>query len=76
MYENQAICGAGTTDRALAEKMAADIRHNPTLAQNIDQRIAMLEQQVGRLTRVKALLAEPAGILNVPIDDLRFAMNY
>jgi hypothetical protein len=68
--------GYCTSDRGLIEKMVSDVRHNPTLAQNIDQRIAMLEQQVDRLTRVKVLLAEPAGILNVPIDDLRFAMNY
>lgn len=53
-----------------------DVRHNPTLAENIDMRINSLKIQVERLERVKQLLAEPAGMLNVPIDDLRFAMSY
>lgn len=51
-------------------------RKSPTLLENIDYRIASLKDQVERLERVKELLGAPAGLLNVPIDDLRFAMNY
>lgn len=55
--------------------MLADVRHNPTLAENIDQRIAMMEEQVKRLKSVKEKLAS-GSMLDVPIDDLRFAMSY
>jgi hypothetical protein len=51
-------------------------RPSPTLAENIDYRIASLQNQVERLQKVKQLLASPAGLLSVPIEDLRFAMNY
>lgn len=51
-------------------------KESPTLAENIDLRIARLKNEVTRLERVKVLLSEPTGLLNVPIDDLRFAMNY
>lgn len=61
-------------DRAQLGRMID--RPSPTLSQNIDDRIEMLETQVARLKNVKSLLADPAGILNVPIEDLRFAMNY
>ncbi len=49
---------------------------SPTLAQNIDYRIESMKSQIARLEQVKQLLAEPAGMLNVPLEDLRFAMNY
>lgn len=49
--------------------------HSPTLAENIDNRIASMEDQIKRLTKVRGLLAE-GRILDVPIEDLRFAMNY
>jgi ferritin-like metal-binding protein YciE len=71
MYEGQ----MQATNMVMQAKMAADVRHNPTLAQNIEQRIAMLEDQVTRLKSVKEKLST-GSILDVPIDDLRFAMNY
>lgn len=79
MYGNEGLAKqvammAQTTGQIIGA--GQDIRHNPTLAQSIDHRVAMLEQQIDRLNRVKSLLAEPAGILNVPVDDLRFAMSY
>lgn len=71
MNSNKAI-GQMTTQSCDVE----GYRESPTLSQNIDDRIKHLQEQVERLTRVKQLLGEPAGLLNVPIDDLRFAMNY
>lgn len=70
MYEEQMI--GKTCDRNVIGYIQKDV----TLAQNIDNRILHLKDQVTRLERTKALLAEPGGLLNVPIDDLRFAMNY
>lgn len=49
---------------------------NLTLSQNIDRRIRDMQEQIERLERVKELLQKPDGILNVPLHDLRFAMNY
>lgn len=49
---------------------------SPTLSANIDARIEHLEQQIVALKLVRAKLAEPGGILQIPIDDLRFAMQY
>jgi uncharacterized small protein (DUF1192 family) len=74
MYEEAQMKVAGYGQ--ISGAISGTVMHNPTLAQNIDQRIAAMKSQVERLERVKALLAEPAGILNVPIDDLRFAMSY
>lgn len=72
MYEGQVI---GSNMALAKEKMLADVRHNPTLAENIDQRIAAMEDQVRRLKSVKDKLAT-GSMLDVPIDDLRFAMSY
>ena len=49
---------------------------SPTLSQNIDRRIIEMQCQIQRLEFVKQQLAKPSGILEIPIDDLRFAMNY
>lgn len=51
-------------------------RPSPTLLQNIDNRIESLESQIARLKNVKQVMQSEGGILNVPIDDLLFAMNY
>ena len=69
-YNAKLACAEGQVSRGLID------RPSPTLAQNIDMRIEMLNSQVERLQKVKILLSEPAGMLNVPIEDLRFAMNY
>ena len=69
----------GTQLANAVEKSACDVKSSyvsPTLAQNIDMRLKYLATQISNLERVKTLLAEPGGILNVPIDDLRFAMNH
>lgn len=66
----QCLVGA---DRYYADKIAQS--HAPTLGQNIDRRIAMMEQQIEQLKRVKAQIAE-GNWLEVSMDDLRQAMNY
>jgi len=48
---------------------------SPTLSQNIDRRIADMQQQIARLNKVRDLL-EKGLLLEVPIEDLRFAMSY
>lgn len=63
-------------EKAAAAQILGGLRESPTLSQNIDMRISNLENQIQRLKKVRQLLSEPTGILNVPIDDLRFAMNY
>lgn len=47
-----------------------------TVGENIDSRIASLRAQIEALEETKRKLAEPAGILNVRIEDLRQAMSY
>lgn len=49
--------------------------HSPTLAENIDDRIRSMHDQIQRLERVRSLLRE-GRMLDIPIEDLRFAMNY
>lgn len=66
--------GAGAVEMS-KQAMIVGKLHSPTLAENIDNRIASMEEQIKRLTRVRSLLAE-GRILDVPIEDLRFAMNY
>lgn len=78
---NEKLCGAQYYGNQIglaagAIPLGSDCIKSPTLSQNIEFRINSLENQVERLKRVKELLAEPGGIFNVPIDDLRFAMNY
>lgn len=46
-----------------------------TVSENIDLRISSMENQITRLKKVKHLLAE-GKLLEVSIDDLRFAMQY
>lgn len=45
-----------------------------TVAENIDNRIAHLQEQIARLQKVKAVL-ESGNILNVPLEDLNMAMG-
>lgn len=52
------------------------VRPSATVSENIDRQIAEMQKQIERLEQLKKLLSEPGGILNVPIQDLRFAMNY
>lgn len=49
---------------------------SPTLSESIDRRIEVLKAQIAQLELVKAELAKPGGMLNVPIEDLRFALSY
>lgn len=56
---------------------AADISRamaDTTIAENIDNRITMLTQQIARLEIVKRKLAE-GSILNVSLSDLQLAMQ-
>lgn len=56
-------------------KLASYQVHNPTVAENIDNRIAMHEAEIVRLRNVKAKL-ESGDIASIPIQDLRSAMSY
>ena len=51
-------------------------KKSPTLLENIDRRIADMKNQIERLELTKIEMQKPGGILNIPIDDLRQAMNY
>lgn len=62
-----------SADEYHAKKLALDC--TPTLGQNIDRRIAMMEKQIEQLKRVKKQISE-GDWLNVSMDDLRSAMNY
>jgi|GEM_PF-3787866 len=75
MYEGNAIGTAVGLQDYNAKMAACKGMQSPTLSENIEQRIAMLEQQVERLKNVKAKLLT-GSMLDVPIEDLRFAMNY
>lgn len=78
MYEAQGqLVGAGSVrnEMYLKDQESRRIRET-TIGQNIDNRIASLTEQIERLQRVKMQLADPSGLLNVAIEDLRFAMNY
>ena len=59
-----------------AECGSSSNKDSPTLSQNIDRRIIEMQRQIQRLEYVKQQLVKPGGILEIPIDDLRFAMNY
>lgn len=72
MYENQ--CAVEPCKEA--GSILGGGRKSLTMAENIDFRIATLRDQITRLEKVKSLLASPDGLLNVPLDDLRFAMQY
>lgn len=47
---------------------------NTTVSENIDNRIASLQEQIERLQLVKTKL-ESGSILNVPLEDLQMAMG-
>ena len=59
-----------------AKQVAVSAMRSLTVGENIDQRIADLEDQVVRLKRVREQLQSPTGLLGVSIQDLRYAMNY
>ena len=70
MYEDAEI---KTTAGMIAG--TANISHrNTTVAENIDNRVASLQQQIERLQAVKAKLAT-GSILDVPLEDLQMAMG-
>lgn len=48
---------------------------NTTVGQNIDNRIQQLREEIARLEVVKAKLAQPTGLLDVPLNDLAMAMR-
>lgn len=57
------------------DKQQISIGHrNTTVAQNIDNRIASLQEQIERLQAVKAKLATGT-ILDVSLEDLQMAMG-
>lgn len=56
-------------------KVACGSTYNPTIADNIDNRIAQFENEIIRLKAVKAKL-ESGDIASIPIQDLRNAMSY
>ena len=47
-----------------------------TLSESIDSQIADLQARIDSLKATKEKLSQPGGILNIPINDLRMAMNY
>lgn len=56
-------------------RLPASLGHrNTTVAQNIDNRIASLQEQIERLQAVKTKLATGT-ILDVSLDDLQMAMG-
>lgn len=64
----------------LAATQGADIigggkMYNPTVRVNIDQRIKQAQDQVERLQGVRIKL-EKSGLLDIPIGDLRDAMQF
>jgi hypothetical protein len=70
-YPPTAECGIQYAQKQAAELMCK----SPTLGENIDRRIAMMESQIEHLKKVKRQIAE-GDWLNVSMDDLRNAMNY
>lgn len=67
------IDGAAAAGQMLGSNLKID--HNPTIRQNLDQRIAMHRAAITRLEATKAKM-EASNLLDVPIGDLREAMNY
>lgn len=70
MYEDQEKCNIATTS------VLGGISRDTTVSKNIDRQIEDLTKQIERLQKLKVSLSEPGGLLNVSIQDLRFAMNY
>lgn len=65
-----------TSNGMIAQVKAAQCAvHNPTVAENIDNRIAFHSDEILRLKAVKAKL-ETGDIASIPINDLRNAMSY
>jgi hypothetical protein len=69
-YTNQVI----GTERHLAKAMAAQqVDTNPTVEENLDRRIRMLEAELERMKQSKADLGP---LLKMRIRDIRQAMDY
>lgn len=73
MNEEKEACD---TSGSLAGSLMPPIPKSTTVGDNIDRHIVDLEGRIARLKALKAKLAEPGGLLNVSIQDLRVAMNY
>jgi len=54
-------------------KAANAIDHNPTVGENLERRIAMLEAELDRMKKSRETLGP---LLNMRIRDIRDAMNY
>ena len=57
-----------------AKQLVSMANRNTTVAQNIDNRILSLQEQIGRLESVKKKLSTGT-ILDVSLDDLQMAMG-
>ena len=73
MYENAQV-GQAITGYAGDAKQLSMGHRNTTVAQNIDNRITSLQEQIERLTAVKEKLSKGT-ILDVSLDDLQMAMG-
>lgn len=71
-YENEAQMGKAQS--ALVGGSALISSRNVTVAENIDNRIANLREQIERLEAVKEKLAH-GSILDVSLEDLSMAMG-
>lgn len=70
MYEN-AIAAQGQFDAKICA--AEQIDRNPTVEENIDMKISMLQKEIARLEESKKTLAP---LLSMRIRDIREAMSY
>lgn len=69
-YTNQVI---GSEYQAKAMMAAQQVDMNPTVEENLDRRIRMLEAELERMKQSKADLAP---LLKMRIRDIRQAMDY
>ncbi len=70
MYGANQIIGA---EQAKQASIAREVDYDPTVGENLDQRIAHLEHE---LARAKASKESLGPLLNMKIRDLRRAMDY
>lgn len=71
MYEGNNMAMAQTEAKSIVGGQRLDV--NPTVEENIDNRIAYLKGEIDRLEKSKATLAP---LLPMRIRDIREAMNY